>query len=99
MYSKNGKQRRHLRSLGHDLRVLVQIGKAGLTGNVIEQIENNLLAHELIKIKLPKLFGEDRKEFAGTISQEVNAEVVQIVGHNLLLYKPHPDKPTIKLPR
>ncbi len=99
MYTKNGKQRRHLRSLGHDLRVLVQIGKAGLTDNVIDQIAQNLLAHELVKVKMPKLFGEERGEFAETISNSVEAENVQVMGHNLLLYKPHPDKPKIKLPR
>ena len=44
-------ERAKLRSLSNSLRDLVYLGKDGLTENVIVQINDNLYAHELIKIK------------------------------------------------
>lgn len=99
LYTLSGKQRRYLRSLGHDLRPLVLLGKGGLTENVFKQIEQNLVAHELVKIKLPKLFGEERTEFAKELTEGTQSELVQILGHVALIYRPHPKEPKISLPR
>ena len=44
-------ERAKLRSLSNSLRDLVYLGKEGLTENVIAQVNDNLYAHELIKIK------------------------------------------------
>jgi len=94
-----GKQIRHLRSLGHELRPLVQLGKDGITEGVLQQIFDNLLAHELIKVKLPKITGPARKEMATELAGQAEAELVQVVGRSVLLYVPHPDKPRIVLPK
>ena len=47
-------ERAKLRSLSNSLRDLVYLGKDGLTPNVIAQVNDNLYAHELIKIKVQK---------------------------------------------
>lgn len=97
-HTLSGKQRRYLAALGHELRPLVQLGKGGLTENVYKQIEQNLVAHELVKIKLPKLFGEERKEFAHELVEGTHSELIQITGHVILIYRPHPKDPKIRLP-
>ena len=47
-----GKQNQYLRSLGHHLNALVQIGKHGVTESVTAAVDQALLDHELIKIRI-----------------------------------------------
>lgn len=84
-----------LRSIATNLKDLVFIGKDGLTDNVINQIEDNLYAHELIKIKVQKSVIEDIKEMASDIEEKCDAEVVSIIGSKILLYR-YTNKPKFK---
>ena len=47
-----GKQRRFLRGLGHDLNALVLVGQKGISDGLIENLNEQLLAHELVKVKV-----------------------------------------------
>jgi len=85
-------ERAKLRSLSNTLRDLVYIGKDGLTENVIAQINDNLYAHELIKIKVQKNTPEDIKTLADDIASKCNCEVVAVIGSKILVYK-FTDKP------
>lgn len=84
-----------LRSIATNLKDLVFIGKDGLTDNVINQIEDNLYAHELIKIKVQKSVIEDINEMASDIEKKCDAEVVSIIGSKILLYR-YTNKPKFK---
>ncbi len=98
MTSLSGKQRRHLRALGHHLEPVVQLGKFGVTDAVIAAIDAAIGAHELIKIRRGGECPVTRQEIADTLRTALDAEVVQQLGHTLLLYRRHPEKPTIELP-
>lgn len=87
--------RETLRSIATNLKDLVFIGKEGLTDNVINQIEDNLYAHELIKIKVQKSVIEDIAEMAKEIEEKCDAEVVSIIGSKILLYR-FTNKPKFK---
>ena len=93
-----GKQRRYLRSLGHELKVVVQIGKDGIDDGLVAAIDQALLDHELIKIKLGENAELDRQEAADAVAARTKSEVAQVLGYTILLYRPHPDDPTIVLP-
>lgn len=84
-----------LRSIATNLKDLVFIGKEGLTDNVINQIEDNLYAHELIKIKVQKSVVDDINEMAKAIEEKCDAEVVSIIGSKILLYR-YTNKPKFK---
>ena len=86
--------RAKLRSLATNLRDLVFIGKEGLTENVVVQINDNLYAHELIKIKVQKSVIDEIKELAQEIEQKCDCEVVATIGSKILVYKVS-DKPKI----
>lgn len=88
-------ERATLRSLATNLKDLVFIGKEGLTDNVINQIEDNLYAHELIKIKVQKSVIEEIKELSTLIAEKCDAEVVSIIGSKILLYR-YTNKPKFK---
>ena len=86
--------RAKLRSLAANLRDLVFIGKEGLTDNVVDQISDNLYAHELIKIKVQRSVVDEIKTLATEIEEKCNCEVVAIIGSKILVYKVS-DKPKI----
>jgi RNA-binding protein len=93
-----GKQRRHLRALGHHLDPLVQLGKNGLTPGATRAIDEALGHHELVKVKLLTECPEDRHEVAERLAADLKAHLAQVVGRTLLLYRRHPKKPVIELP-
>lgn len=81
------KQRAFLRGLGNALDPVMQIGKEGLTDNVITSVELLLQARELIKIKVLKNNDEGARQTADLLSVKVGADVVQVIGGIVILYK------------
>ncbi|HEY6178653.1 MAG TPA: ribosome assembly RNA-binding protein YhbY [Kofleriaceae bacterium] len=93
-----GKQRRHLRALGHELKPIVQVGRDGIDDGVVAAIEQALVDHELVKVKLGEAAELDRHDAAAAIARRTGSEVAQVLGNTLLLYRPDPDDPAIVLP-
>lgn len=93
-----GKQRRHLRALGHHLDPIVQLGKQGLTAGAERAVDEALGRHELVKIKLLTECPADRDEVASALSESLAATIGQTLGRTILLYRRHPKKPVITLP-
>jgi len=85
--------RRRLRSLGHVLDPVVQVGKQGASVAVFKQVGQALLDHELIKVKIGTECPETRFELAERFGAEAGVHVVQILGRTVLLYKRHPKEP------
>ena len=85
-----GSQRKHLRGLAHAYRPLVQIGKEGLTENVVRAIDDALEAHELVKVKIAAE-RVDRERMVPVIEERTASECVGTVGHMAILYRRHPD--------
>jgi RNA-binding protein len=95
----DGKQRRHLRGLGHHLEPIVQIGKHGLTAPVTAAVGAALERHELVKVRIGTECPEARDDVATSLGEALGAEVAQKLGRTVLLYKRHPKEPKIRLPR
>ena len=96
--SLTGKQRRHLRALGHKLRATVQVGKGGIDDGLVKAVDQALGDHELIKVKIGEGASVDRHEAADELAQKTKSEVAQVLGNVVLLYRADPDKPEIVLP-
>lgn len=94
-----GKQVRFLRALGHHLDPVVQLGKLGFTDDVQRAIDEALTQHELVKIRIGTECPEDRADLAGSVPAALGASLAQSLGRTLLLYRKHPKKPVIKLPK
>ena len=95
-----GYQRRHLRGLAHDLKPVVQVGKAGLTPAVFAATDEALDRHELIKVRLLGTKAEKR-EMVSALEGELGCAEVGLIGHIVTLYRqqPDPEKRRIPLPR
>ena len=87
-----GRQLRHLRGLGHHLAPVVMVGREGISATVLAAAGENLLAHELIKIKVQQTSDVDRKTAADELASRLKAAVVQLLGNTVLLYRENPDR-------
>lgn len=89
----SSKLRRSLRGHGHALSALVHVGKSGLSPAVTKQVEQTLADHELVKVKVDADSPDDRFAVAELLAARPGVNVVQIVGHTILIYKRHPREP------
>jgi len=94
----SSKQRAHLRSLAHNLDPMLHIGKDVLNDNLIKQADDYLEANELMKVTVMQSVEDDIKEIANNLANEVNAEIVQVIGRKFTLYRKSKNNPKIKLP-
>lgn len=94
-----GKQRRYLRSLGHELKPIVQVGKDGIDDGLVAAVDRALVDHELVKVKISEAAGLERHGAAEAIAHRTHSEVAQVLGNTLLLYRAAPEDPAIVLPR
>lgn len=99
MIGLTGKQRRHLRALGHHQTAVLQIGHEGVTDAVVRQADEQLEAHELIKVKVSENAPQDRHTSAQELAARCNAHLAQVLGRTALLYRRRKEKPEIALPR
>lgn len=88
-------QIRFLKGKGHALKPVLHIGKDGLTEGFIASCSKSLDDHELIKIALLETAELDRKEVARDLAAIVAAEVVQVLGRKILLYRRNSERQKI----
>ncbi len=86
-----------LRKKCHHIKPIVSVGNAGLTENVMSEVELALSHHELVKIKIAGN-SDERKMIANTIVEQTGAVLVQSIGHTASFYR-EADKPKIQLPK
>lgn len=94
-----GKEKRHLRGLASTMDAVVQVGKNGVNDSVLFSLNEALTARELVKIKVLKNCLDEVTDVADELVNSTQAELVQIIGRNVLLYRQHPEKAVIVLPK
>jgi len=97
--SLNNKQNRFLRAQAHSLKPVVLIGGAGLTDSVINEINQALHDHELIKVRVNADDRETKQEMIDSISKQTESFLVQAIGHIGIFYRRNKKKPKIELPK
>ena len=93
------KQRSFLKSLAHNIDPAVYIGKAGVTENVVKEIDMCLEARELVKVKLQEGCALTPKDVANDVAARLGAEFVQAIGRKFTLYRQSKENKQIELPR
>lgn len=79
--------KKYLRGLGHHLKPIIHISKNGLSENIESEIEQALIRHELIKIKISSHSRIEKSELCMQICNKNEAMLVQLVGNIMLLFK------------
>lgn len=96
--SLTGKQKRYLRAQANSLKPIFQVGKMGVNTNMLKQMEEALEKRELIKISILQNCLDDKEVVADRIANDTAAEIVQIIGNNIVLYKESTDNKQLILP-
>ncbi|MBR2705398.1 MAG: ribosome assembly RNA-binding protein YhbY [Bacilli bacterium] len=81
------KQRAYLRGQANTLEPIFQIGKTGLSENLLTQLSDALEARELIKISVLETAPDTAKSLAIDIANSINTEVIQVIGNKITLFR------------
>jgi RNA-binding protein len=92
------KERAALRGEAHHLTALVHVGHQGLTPAIHQTLDDALRTKELVKIQFTKTADVNLKTAAGELANAVGAEVVQVIGRTVSLFRENPELEKKELP-
>ena len=92
------KQRAFLRGLANNIDSIFQVGKSGISDNMINQLSDALEARELIKISVLESAPDTAKDLGNEIAEKTNSTLVQVVGNKITLYRARKKDSKIQLP-
>ena len=81
------KQRSKLKAIAANLSPVTQIGKGGITGNLLKTLSEALEARELIKVSILETAEADAETMAQNAADLLQAEVVAVIGRKAILYR------------
>ncbi len=93
------KERAYLRGLANNIDAIFQIGKSGISDNLITQLSDALEARELIKISVLETAPANVKTLGNEIAEATNSILVQTVGNKITLYRARKKDSRIVLPK
>ena len=83
----NARDKKILRAQAQQYRSLFQIGKDGISANLIATLDDSLRAHELVKLNLLKTAPLSTAEAAAMLAQATDSELVHSIGRTFVLYR------------
>ncbi len=90
-------QKKQLKGLIVQDKTKYQIGKSEVTNALLDMLDKALTARELIKVEVLKSAATPIMELTLDLSSKLHAEVVQVVGRVIVLYRKNKENPKIKL--
>ena len=81
------KQRSKLKSIAANLSPVTQIGKGGITENLLNTLSESLEARELIKVNILQNAEADVDTIAQNVAELLGAEVVIVIGRKAVFYR------------
>lgn len=85
------RERAHLKARAHALEPLVSVGHAGVSPQLVAEVERALTAHELIKVRIGGTDRDERAALGDEVAAATEAVVVHRVGKIVILWRPRPD--------
>ena len=82
-----GKERQFFKKEAHSIKPIFQIGKGGLSEEMIQQIQFAIEKRELIKVSLLQNTMEEPQEAAEVLAEQTGSTIIQVIGHTIVLYK------------
>lgn len=86
------KQRARLRAYANKVETILQIGKDGISENLIQQADSALEARELIKLRVLETSPVSARDAAGILARKTASEEIQVIGTRFVLYRRNKDK-------
>lgn len=85
------KERAALRGEAHHLSASVHVGQHGISDSLKASLDDALRTHELVKIQFGKNTDVAAKDAANGLAEAMGADVVQVIGKTVTLYRENPD--------
>ena len=83
----SSKQRAELRALANPIETILQVGKGGITDNLLKTLSDALEAHELIKVNILETADMDARNLAENIAELLDAVPVAVIGRKAIFYR------------
>ncbi len=93
-----GKQRSYLRARANKMDPVLHIGKEDISEAVVEQLDEALTDHELVKGRVLNNSMMDSRTAAGELAERCNCDVVQVIGNIFILFRRNQEEPIYNLP-
>ena len=93
----NSKQRVALRSMAAQIQPIMQIGKGGVSENLVKTVSDALEARELIKLSVLENSDYTTWDFAEELAEATGADVVAVIGRKVVLYRESENKKRIEI--
>jgi len=90
-------QKKFLRKLAHSISPVVMIGQNGLSDGVVDELVISMEKHEILKLKI-RVEKEDKQQVIDKVLAITNAQLIQVVGNVIVIYRSF-EEPQIILPR
>ena len=87
------RERAQLKARAHPLEPVVRVGQAGITPELVAEVDRALGVHELIKVSIAVADREERATLGDALAERVDAAPVHRVGKILILWRPKPEVP------
>ncbi len=85
-------QRAELKSLAHPLKPIFQVGKDGVTTRAVQAVSEAFNTREILKVKVLDSAPEDARATGAALASGIDgAQVVQVIGRTVVLYRPQPE--------
>jgi len=84
------KQRAQLRGIANSAETTLHIGKSGITETVVAQLDEGLVAREIVKGKVLENAPMTPREACDALSAACKAMPVQVIGSKFVIYRPNP---------
>ena len=97
-HTLTGKQKRFLRAEGSRCDPVVNIGKEGVTPALVQSTRDVIKKQELIKVRVQRNAPEEPRTLIEMLAERSDADLVQLIGRNALLWKRNFERPKIELP-
>ena len=95
----SSRKRKELKGRAHSLDPVARVGKDGLTEAVLQEIRRDLDDHELIKIKVRCEDQKEMKAVTEQVTSQTSAQLIQTIGHMIVMYRESKEDPKIQVPQ
>jgi len=70
--------------------ITINIGKAGINENVIEEIKRQLKSNEIVKLRFAKGIANEKESLLDSIVTETKSKLIDLRGNVAIIYKKKP---------
>lgn len=93
----SAKNRALLKGLANHIEPTVTVGKGEVDDTLLSSLNNSLSAHELVKVRILNNSNEEKEDIADKLAKGSKSELVAVIGHIVILYRPKKTNPVIVL--